>query len=112
MKDLFTKNFRTNERKNSKFQVSDLVRVADFKKISKGDTTNRSDKFYKRTDIFSDTVPIYHVDFLPERYNEALLKKTKETLKEHEVFMKALGLYQLEMPLLITAYTCYFICSN
>ena len=46
------------KKKNPKFQVNDLVRTADLKKIfSKGDTTNWSYNFYKITEIFNDTFP-------------------------------------------------------
>ena len=37
---------------------------------------------YKMTEIINDTIPSYHIDNLPERYNEALLKKTILTMKE------------------------------
>ena len=61
-----------------KFQINDLVRVADLKKtFSKGDTTNWSYILYKITEIIKDTIPSYHIDNLPERYNESLLKKTE-----------------------------------
>ena len=61
-----------------KFQINDLVRTADLKRtFSKGDTTNWSYKLYKITEIINDTIPTYHIDNLPERYNEALLKKTE-----------------------------------
>ena len=76
-----------------KFQVNDLVRTADLKKtFSKGDTTNWSYKLYKITEIINDTIPAYKIDKLPERYNEALLKKTALTLKENNNVMKKLNL--------------------
>ena len=51
-----------------KFQIIDLVRVADLKRtFSKGDTTNWSYKLYRITEIFNDTIPSYHIDNLPER---------------------------------------------
>ena len=60
-----------------KFQINDLVRVADLKiTFSKGDTTNWSYKLYKITEIINDTIPSYKINNLPERYNESLLKKT------------------------------------
>ena len=60
-----------------KFELNDLVRVADLKKtFSKGDTTNWSYKLHKITEIIKDTIPSYHIDNLKERYNESLLKKT------------------------------------
>ena len=76
-----------------KFQINDLVRTADLKRtFSKGDTTNWSYKLYKITEIINDTIPTYHIDNLPERYNEALLKKTELTLKENDNVMKKLNL--------------------
>ena len=72
-----------------KFQINDLVRVADLKKtFSKGDTTNWSYNLYKVTEIINDTIPAYKIDNLPERYNESLLKKTDLTLKENNSVMK------------------------
>ena len=74
-----------------KFQINDLVRTADLKRtFSKGDTTNWSYKLYKITEIINDTIPTYHIDNLPERYNEALLKKTELTLKENDNVIKKL----------------------
>ena len=74
-----------------KFQINDLVRVADLKKtFSKGDTTNWSYKLYKITEIVNDTIPSYKIKNLPERYNESLLRKTDLTLKENVSVMKKL----------------------
>ena len=76
-----------------KFQINNLVRVADLKRtFSKGDTTNWSYKLYKITEIINDTIPAYKIDNLPERYNEALLKKTELLLKQNKDVMKALNL--------------------
>ena len=76
-----------------KFQINDLVRTADLKKIfSKGDTTNWSYELYKITEIINETIPSYHIDNLKERYNESLLKKTELTLKENDNVMKKLNL--------------------
>ena len=76
-----------------KFQINDLVRTADLKRtFSKGDTTNWSYKLYKITEINNDTIPTYHIDNLPERYNESLLKKTELSLKENDNGMKKLGI--------------------
>ena len=74
-----------------KFQVNNLVRTADLKKtFSKGDTTNWSYKLYKITEIINDKIPSYRLDNLPERYNEALLKKTELTMKENKDVLKKL----------------------
>ena len=76
-----------------KYEIGDLVRTADLKKtFSKGDTTNWSYKLYKITEIINDTIPSYHIDNLPERYNESLLKKTELTLKENNSVMKKLNI--------------------
>ena len=75
-----------------KFQINDLIRTADLKKtFQKGDTTNWSYKLYKITEIINDTIPSYKVGNLPERYNEALLKKTELTMKENKDVMKKLN---------------------
>ena len=74
-----------------KFQLNDLVRTADLKRtFPKGDTTNWSYKLYKITHFIIDTIPSYHLDDLPERFNEALLKKTKLTMEEKNSVMKKL----------------------
>ena len=81
------------EKVKPKFQINDLVRVADLRKtFSKGDTTNWSYILYKITEIINDTIPSYRLHNLPERYNESLLKKTELTLKENNAVMKKLNL--------------------
>ena len=76
-----------------KFQLNELVRVADLKKtFSKGDTTNWSNKLYKITEPIIDTIPSYRLDNLPERYNESLLKKTELTMEGNNSVMKKLNL--------------------
>ena len=74
-----------------KYEIGDLVRTADLKKtFSKGDTTNWSYKLYKITEIVKDIIPTYRLGNLPERYNEALLKKTRLSLKENDAVIKKL----------------------
>ena len=76
-----------------KNQVNDLVRTVDLKKtFSKRDTGNWSYKLYKTTEIVTDTIPSCHIDNLPERYNEALLKKTELSMKKNNDAMKILNL--------------------
>ena len=88
-KDLYDKRKRIK----TKFQIYDLVRTTDLKKtFSKSDTTNWSHKFYKITAIINDTIPSYHIDKLPERYSESLLKQTELTMKENKNVMKTLNL--------------------
>ena len=88
------KNLLDKRRKvTPKFQINNLVRVADLRKtFSKGDTNNWSYKLYKITEIVTDTIPSYRLDNLPERYNESLLKKTELTKKENDNVMKKLNL--------------------
>ena len=77
----------------AKFQINDLVSTADLKKtFSEGDTTNWSYKLYRITEIINDTISSYHIDNLPDRYNETLLKKTELSLKQNKDVMKALNL--------------------
>ena len=76
-----------------KFPINDLVRTTDLKRtLSKGDTTKWSSKLYKITEVINDTIPSYRLDKLPERYNEALLKKTELTIKENNSVMKKLSI--------------------
>ena len=81
------------KRISPKFQLNDLVRVAVLKKtFSESDTTNWSYELYKITKIINDTIPSYHLDNFPERYNEALLRKTELTMKENNSVMKKLNI--------------------
>ena len=76
-----------------KFQVNDLVRVADLRKtFSKGDTTNWFYKLYRITETINDTIATCHLDNSPECYNETLLKKTELTMKENDNVMEKLNL--------------------
>ena len=89
---VYTNVLDKREKITPKFQLNDLVRTADLKKkFSKGDTTNWSYKLYKLTEIINDTIPTYHIDNLPKRYNESLLKKTQLTMKENNTVMKKLN---------------------
>ena len=59
-------------RKKPKYKIGNLVRTADLNKtFSKSDTIYEHYKLYKSTESPIDTTPIYHIDKLPERYNEA-----------------------------------------
>ena len=76
-----------------KFQINILARTADLKKtFSKWDTNNWSYKLYIITEIINDTISSYKIDIFPERYKEALLKKTDLTMKENKDVMKKLNL--------------------
>ena len=64
------------DNRKKKFKIHDFVRTANLKKtFSKGDTTNWLDKLYEIKENITDTIPSYRIDKLPERYNQALLKK-------------------------------------
>ena len=77
----------------TKYEIGNLVRTADLKKtFSKGDMTIWSYKLDKITEIIKATIPSYHIDNLPERCNESLLKKTELTMKENNSVMKKLNL--------------------
>ena len=81
------------KKKTPKFQINDLVRTADLKRtFSKSDMTNWSYKLYKITEIINDTISSYKINNLPERYNEALLKKTELTMTENNSVMKKLNI--------------------
>ena len=76
-----------------KIQVNDLVRTADLKKMFwKGDRTIGSYNLKKITEIINVIIPSYHIDNLPERYNESLLKKTELSMKEKDNVMKKLNI--------------------
>ena len=79
------------KRISPKFQINDTVGTADLKTtFSNGDTTNSSYHFHKITETFNDTILGDHIDKLPKRYNETLLKETEFTLKEKKDVMKTL----------------------
>ena len=74
-------NFLDKRKKKSKNYINDLVITADLKRsFSKSETTNLSYKLYKQ--FINDTIPSYRLDNLPEKYNEALLKKTELSMKK------------------------------
>ena len=79
------------KKQKPKFELGDLVRTADIDKtFSKGHTTSLSNKLYMITEVIHETIPTYHIDFLPERYNQSILKKSKLTLSENDQVMSKL----------------------
>ena len=61
-----------------KFHVNNRVRVGALRKtFSKSETTSRTYKLNKTSEVINDTLPSYGIDNLPEKYNEASLKKTE-----------------------------------
>ena len=65
---------------------------------------------YKIREVINDTIPNYKVNNLPERYNEALLKKIELTMKENNTVMKKLNLTWTKFLLAIWAKANQFIC--
>ena len=54
------------QKRKPKFKLGNLVKTADIKRtVSKGDTTNWSNKLYTKTQIKNDTVPSYRNNYLP-----------------------------------------------
>ena len=59
--------------------------------LSKSDSTNYNYKSYTITLVIHDTIPSYRINYLPERYNEDLLRPTKLTIEENIKVMKELN---------------------
>ena len=62
------------------FKLGGLVGTADKKFFSEGGSSKQSCNLYTITEIFSDTIQVYHMKKLPERYNDELLKKSVITM--------------------------------
>ena len=93
--EVYTSLQDKRKKRKPKYNIGDLVRTADKRNIfSKGDSTNWSNKLYTITEIIDDTIPSYRIDNFPERYNEALLKKSKLTYDDNKNIMKKLNLFQ------------------
>ena len=89
--EIYNKLVDKRNKRKPKYKVGDIVRTADKGSIfSKGDSTNWSYRLYKITEIIDDNIPSYHIDFLPERYNEALLQKSRLTLDENGTVIEKL----------------------
>ena len=86
-------------KRNPKYKVGDYVRTADRgSNFCKNDSTNWSYKLYPITEVIDDTIPSYHIEYLPERYNVALLKKSKLTLDKNESVIKKIEtLFQIKL---------------
>ena len=77
-----------------KYKLEQLVRTADIKVFSKGDSTKYSYKLYTILEIIHDTIPISRINSLPESYNENFLLPTKPSLEQNDQIMKKLNLVQ------------------
>ena len=74
-------------------KIRNLVWTAFLKKtFSKPGSTNWSYELHEIREIVKDAIPSYKVDRWLERYNQALLKNTKLTLKEKKSSYKKTGL--------------------
>ena len=89
-------NLKDNRQvRKPRYKLGQLVRTADIKRVfSKGDSTNYSYKLYTITEKIHDTIPSYRINYLPERYNENLLLRTKLSLEQNNQVMKELNLIQ------------------
>ena len=68
-----------------KYWIGGLVRTSKLSNtVSKGYATIWSYGLYTIAKIVDDTKPSYYLDSLPERYNEALFKKTTLTKTQNE----------------------------
>ena len=94
MKKTVFPNLQVKRKKQvTNFFLGVLVRTADNKKVfSKRDCANWSYILYTINEILHDTIPTYRIDYLPERYNEQLLKSTKSTLQQSGQVLKNLNL--------------------
>ena len=89
-------NLKDNrEIQKPKFQVGQLVRSADIKRVfSKGYSTNWGYILHGITEVIHNTLPSYRIDYLPERFNQNLLLPTKLNLEIKNKVMKKLNLNQ------------------
>ena len=92
-KEVVFNNFKDKRKKHKpQFQLRKLIKTADFKKVlSKGDSTLWSYKINTITDVIHDTILLYRINYLPQRYSESLLKSIKLSLEEINQVMKNLN---------------------
>ena len=92
--NLVYNNLKDNrEIQKPEFQQGQLVPTTDIKLVfSKRDSTNWSYNLYTVNKINHDKIPSYRISYLPERFNENLLRSTNLTLDENYQVMKKLNL--------------------
>ena len=89
------KSTKQKTKKSPKYKLGQLVRTFDIRRVySKSDSTNWSYNLSTITEVIHDTVPSYRINYLPERYNQYLLRPPKSTLEENNQGMKELNLIQ------------------
>ena len=82
MDEQYLLTIRTKERNNTKCKSEVLVRTAKIKNIfSKGDTTIWSFLYYTITKLIHDTIPSYRIHYVPEGYNNNVLRPPKIRLE-------------------------------
>ena len=82
------------KKRKPKYKPHDLTRSANLNRtFSRGDSTKWLYKLYDITEVVMDTIPSYHFNNLPERYNETLLKKTKFRLRENFSVIRKLNIF-------------------
>ena len=80
-KEVYSNREDDREKQQSNYKIGQRVRTADIKRVfSKGDSTNWSCILYTKTKVIHDAIPSYRNDYLPERYNENLLRSRNLTL--------------------------------
>ena len=57
----------------------------------------------------NDTIPSYKIDYLKERYNESLLKKTELTLKENKDVCYEKIKFKLDQTFFVHHWLCLLI---
>ena len=93
--EVFSNLKNNREFRKPKFNLGQLVRTADSKKVfSKEDSTNYSYEVYTITETIHDTRPSYRIDYLPERYIEYPLLPTKLSLEQNNEVMKKINLFE------------------
>ena len=93
-KTVFSNIQDKREKRKPKFNLWDLVRTADIVTVfRKGDFTNWNVNF-TLTQLIHDAIPSFIIKYLPERYNDNLIRPSKLTLDENLRVMKELNLIQ------------------
>ena len=94
-KEVFSNLKNNRENQKPKYKLGQLVRTADIKRVfCKGDSTNYSYKLYTTTEVIHNTIPLFRIDYLPERFEENLLLPTKLSLEQNNQVTKELNLIQ------------------
>ena len=86
---LFSTKSIEQKKKKRQLELGELVRTSDKNhNFFKSDTTRWSYKLHTLAEVIKDTLKFYHLNKLPERYNEELFKRSDLTMRENEKFVK------------------------